>query len=724
MLARSCTGPLHVGLILLAAVAAAARADDGPDPYVRDLPSIARVVDRIAGEAHARRAKEVLVAFDHVSFAPPPGRNEFRADHAFANDLEAWLDALHVWQAKSGLTIHAVVTTATDRVAVGEVGWRERIRHALDPGRWTAGAPRLEPALRWIQRHLPRGARKASPGLVVLVASEITPERWVEATAGPEAAAPWRRALLAVGRYWDEEAIATALGRAHGTLFVVAPEVRFGDETPLPTRPELPWAARPQRPPPDLFGSFDGRGGEDPYDQLLRADLERDLAEEFPDPVERKQEIDRLLGVDEPPEGRTEPAPPSTPPADDGSRGRPGGRFTSGTPVLFPHYHGTLLFASDVPSGFGYWPYARTAAATGGLYLFYPFPAARWYDRCPRDDHLLQRCRPPLLPRAKLAASFAGDAALDALLEATALVTDATPWGDQGASRRARGWAAWTSARPLKETPGFRERRKPSDMFLVGPARTLRPVGRSVLGLLPRYDQALELVDEALARVNDGRDETSSPRTVADLRVVRFELAMSAYHLQSLGLALTELEKRVPPTWDESRDDFSVSHHRAIKLSDCLDAYDGAALGAVEETHYSRLLHRAWIPPGREGRTTWEPGQVVPGQQGNLLAIATGDPAYRARRSLDAVLRHHDPRLVPRARRMIDAAREVMAHHAKTPWGWNVYYAEALCYLFDPVDGAFDRRPRSTEEGASPDTPWDPTPVPSSSPGGPVTGGG
>ena len=28
-------------------------------------------------------------------------------------------------------------------------------------------------------------------------------------------------------------------------------------------------------------------------------------------------------------------------------------------------------------------------------------------------------------------------------------------------------------------------------MFLVGPARTLRPVGRSLLDLLPRYEKAL-----------------------------------------------------------------------------------------------------------------------------------------------------------------------------------------------------------------------------------------
>ena len=72
---------------------------------------------------------------------------------------------------------------------------------------------------------------------------------------------------------------------------------------------------------------------------------------------------------------------------------------------------------------------------------------------------------------------------------------------------------------------------------------------------------------------------------------------------------------------------------------------------------------------------------------------------------------------------MIEAANDVMTHHAMTPWGWNVYYAEALCYLFDPVDGAFDRRPRSGEDDPAPDTPWDPTPRPSSSPSGPATGG-
>ncbi len=709
--------------ILFGTVPSPAVADDVLDPYVRDLPSVARAVERIAGEAHSRKVSAVLVAFDTISFAPPPGRNEFRADHALGRDLETWLDALHVWQDKSKLAIEAVATTSKKRVLVGAPGWREAMRRALAPTIWDGRGPRFEPALAWMKRHLPRGRRTVAPGLVVLVATELTPERWVEAGGGPQPSAPWRGTLLKVGTYWDEEAIASALGRAHCSLFVVAPEVRFGDEVPAAARPELPWAARPQRPPPDRFGAFDGRGGEDPYDQLLRRDLEKDLAGEFPDPVERKREIDRLLGLDDE-ESRTEPADGVPPAPSDPSTWRPGGRYTSGTPVLFPHYHGTVLFVSDVPSGFGYWPYARAAAATGGLYLFYPFPVSTWYDRCPRDPHQLKRLAPPLVPREKMAKAHAGDPALDAVLRATQLVTDATPWSDQGASRRARGWAAWTSARPLRQTPGYRARRKPSDMFLVGRAAMLRPVGRSVLRLLPRYAEALALLDDALARVNDGRDTTSSPRAVADLRLVRFEVAMSAYHLQSLGLTLTDIESRVPPTWDETTDDFSVSHHRSIKLSDCLDAYDERTLGVADEAQYPRLLHRAWVPPGREGRTTWEPGQVVPGQQGNLLAIATGDPAYRARRSLSAVLKNHDPRLVPAARRMIQAAQDVMTHDARTPWGWNVYYAEALCYLFDPVDGAFDRRPRSGDEEGRPDTPWDPTPPPSSSPTGPATGGG
>ena len=111
----------------------------------------------------------------------------------------------------------------------------------------------------------------------------------------------------------------------------------------------------------------------------------------------------------------------------------------------------------------------------------------------------------------------------------------------------------------------------------------------------------------------------------------------------------------------------------------------------------------------------------MPGQQGNILKIPPNDPKFRAKRDLDRVLKHLDPRLRPRALEMIAAAQEVMRHHARTPWGWSVYYSEAQCFFFDPVDQGLDVRPRDGTE-PPPDVPWSPTPR-GSTPGGPTSGG-
>ena len=108
----------------------------------------------------------------------------------------------------------------------------------------------------------------------------------------------------------------------------------------------------------------------------------------------------------------------------------------------------------------------------------------------------------------------------------------------------------------------------------------------------------------------------------------------------------------MPAGWDETQDELFVSHLPLIKVSDVVPAYDGRTLPPETESHYPRSLHRAWSFPGREdGPARWEPGEIVPGQQGNILQIATGHPDYRAERDTEAVLAHLDPRLKPRALR-------------------------------------------------------------------------
>ncbi len=62
--------------------------------YVRDVRTIERTVEILQAEAERTKAPAVLVAFDFMTFVPPPGRSEYRYDHDYPGDLDAWLDAL------------------------------------------------------------------------------------------------------------------------------------------------------------------------------------------------------------------------------------------------------------------------------------------------------------------------------------------------------------------------------------------------------------------------------------------------------------------------------------------------------------------------------------------------------------------------------------------------------------------------------------------------------
>ncbi len=674
------------------------------DLYVRDLATPAAVLERIAAEASHAGVREVTVVFDRITFAPPPGRNEYRADHDYPGDLGRWLDATAAWAAKGGVAIRVAPSAGAEAIPVGAARWRETLADDLAAAWWDEKG-RFEPAARLLARLAPRGSADA-PALVVLLASEWTPERYVDGDG--EA---WRDLLLPVGTYFDPERVAEALRARGARLVVVAPEVRFGDEVPLPTLPLLPWAARPMRPPPDAFGHY----GADPgaaYERLLREEADRELQKEYPDPVERKRRLDELLGPS-PDDEKTAPggAPPGgkpTPPAS-------GLRFTSGTPGTLPRYGGQVVFASDVPSGFGWWPYARAALETGGRYVFYPFPAAPWLDVCPRDDTALLRLAPSLAPEDGAAARIAADPVAAALLVAADHVARETPW-TYGAEAGSGPWGAWKPlARPPRVATGYRPRRVPLDPYLLGSAEGLRAEAKRLAHAAHAYDEAVATVERVLARPG-----SAPARSLADARLARFWLEMSAFHLASLAASLAHLDTLVPPGSDLRHGRFSAAPLTAIRLSDCLDAYDGRTLPASLETTASRLLHRAWSPPGVPEAARWPAGDVVPGQQGNLLALDPRRPEYRGQRDLDAVLRYLDPALRPRALRMIEAAKDVMAHDARTPWGWTVYYSEAKCWIFDPVDGGPDGRPRAGDDDES-SPPWSPTPRGGSTPGGPVT---
>ena len=125
-----------------------------------------------------------------------------------------------------------------------------------------------------------------------------------DVTSGHET--DWRTRLPALGDYWDPVAVATTVQRARGVLYVVAPEARFGDFSPAPELPDLPWQSRPMYPPDDLngfvariFGGLlpggAGRRLEAEFEQLLRAQLEETLRKSIRDPEARKRAIDEAM---------------------------------------------------------------------------------------------------------------------------------------------------------------------------------------------------------------------------------------------------------------------------------------------------------------------------------------------------------------------------------------------------------------------------------------------
>ncbi|MFV1957776.1 MAG: hypothetical protein ACC662_00040, partial [Planctomycetota bacterium] len=252
--------PRALSVALFVALSAGSPAGHaGPDvpraDPVRGLRGIDQAVDFVVREAKRRGAVEVLVVFDQITFDPPPGRNEYRADADYAGDLDGWLDALRRQAGEGKVTLRVAATLDRESVAVGDEGWREALAGALKRPWWSeAGFPGFEPALAWLRRLAPRGRSRRAPGMVVLIASEMTPERWVGGGGAGGGNEAWRRRLLPVGSYWDAERIGRTLSGLHDPLTVITPEVRFGDEVPRTTRPDLPWTARPQRPPPALYG--------------------------------------------------------------------------------------------------------------------------------------------------------------------------------------------------------------------------------------------------------------------------------------------------------------------------------------------------------------------------------------------------------------------------------------------------------------------------------------
>ena len=720
-------------LILLGLLAPCAKADEprARDVYVRRRTTIPKTVEWVVREARRLGVGQVLVVFDAATFSPPPGVTEFSMDRLYLDDLPAWIEALGNAVAGAPCPIRATSSLAQRTVRVGEGPWRYTLEDMVTEPWWKGDKiQEFEPAARWVNRLLQITESGIAPHtgdkrrLFVLITGTFTPERWVFLGNRPRWESAWRTRLRDIGTYWDEEAIAARLERDRAAFYAIAPESHFCDFRPFVELPELPWVSRPQF-PPLRFGSRDGPvTPPDVFDEDgVRRMLDEQLKGAFPDPGERQREVERQVRrlraawkqAQGPRTDRPRRSPATPGPLPRGGRPPPlhgsSWRFDSETPYWFPSTAGTLLINNHAPSGYGYWPYVRVAGKTEGKYFFYPFPPTRWLDICPFDPGLLDRCSPELVHRATYFARLKHDAASDAVARATNLVVDETPWYDTDyRARAASGWGSFRRTSPIRFHDHWFLRRKPIEHVFEfpGDARMslLRTGTRIRERALPRYEKALEILDEALADELTGA-RRSHPRAVADLVLARFWFAMSAFHLEAFSIYALEIERFIPQRITHV-DRWWVVYIPTIKLSDALDGYTGQELTAEEEASYER-----WLLPDQ------------PGMQGNILLIDPEHTHYRAKRKLTDVLKHLDPRLVPRALDMIHAARRVMKDHAMSGWGWTTYYSIAYTFIFMPLpeaDGPPPERPGETEP-TPPTTPRGPATTPGGSePGGPTTG--
>ncbi|MGE0192211.1 MAG: hypothetical protein AB7T63_09225 [Planctomycetota bacterium] len=696
--------------LLLAGPPAPLGAEEGEitSLYVRNARDLRATMRVLETEARLRDATQVIVALDAATFDPPPGLTEFTLAYPYFDDLDPWCEAIAEWARRASYPVRGTSSLAPRSIDMTERDAAVALADLVRSRWWQGERPAVLPtAAQWMPDILARTedtvrARDASPRrLLVLVAGDAMPERTARAGSAQGYESEWRTKLLEPGTYFDPVAVDAVLTRFRCSLLVVAPEARFGDFTPIVEMPELPWVARPHLPPDDFRISVEMREGRR-RGPSMRDQLDDALRDSIPDPAARRRRVEELLGR----------APRTGTPGPGLAHERSGGsRYLPTTPVWFARIGDAVPFNNHAPSGYGQWAYATAAAQTGGRYVFYPFPPSTWLDRCPASYALLDALAPEAVGMTRYLAARRGDPALGVLARVSAKLFEDTPWSDDGVGhRQSHAWTTLTRTAPLRVEERAWVRRKPFDDILHGSELEIRDLGRRLLeDVLPLYDDAAEMLDEAAARMAPDRGGVH-PRSHAHLLLTRFHVRMSAFHLQALGLYATELDRFIPEEMKDDVDRVFVTYVPTIRLSDCLEAYDGRELSPADEAAYPR-----------------QDLGGVPHHQGNLLQIPEADASYRARRQLTHVLRYLDPRLRARALQMIGAARDVMESYGQTGWGWTTYYTDAFTFLFHPVPVQRGHQP-SRGGGKAPPPPTTPRGggdgSGGSTPGGPGTGGG
>jgi hypothetical protein len=393
---------------------------------------------------------------------------------------------------------------------------------------------------------------------------------------------------------------------------------------------------------------------------------------------------------------------------------------------------------TDVPSGTGFWSYARACHLSRGRYFVFAGGHDEFLDRCERGP-ALDGVDAPLDRPAKAQWDAIGttapvktlrtilSGALSAMRELFEVVEP---------RHRSGGFIGSRLLAPIDafESPGTHRTTLILSVEGVRDCAGWKEFSKKLAAPVAAQDRAWLRWSSSLD-LDAARWDSVGARARNDALLERFWLKMSAFHLESLRVLTADPEHFLIHPKDHWR--YAVASVEAIRMSDCLEAYDGRRIPPEVEAASSRFRRSlrdkaTQIEQGNLLIVTSNPQVFEPGYvptRGEF--VSTGgpfDPNYRAQREPLQPIANLDPSLQTRALDLIETGREIHDSLHGTPWDWVVYYSSIDVFVFlvemAPPDDSIKPRPSKKPDDDGPATPTGPAPgsTPGTKPGS--TGGG
>lgn len=601
-----------LGAALLAAILGVPAGDD---VFVRDLKTIDDVVRDVHLRAASEKRSRLVVCLDDELL-----------------EKERWFDALS--KEFKSQPIDLVITSRsapTKRLAkAGPVappkkgGLAGAIRDSWSDSAVTERS--RTPVLDWTRSIVPFAGRGAA---VVFISSCGPGGSW----AAPKSERDFDDCI---DPCWHEEEVGADFTGSGVSLWIVAPEAPFGLDAAVTLCRFLPYANRP------LLNA----GGASRLVTLLLPHFD---GGRMPTP----EELDELL--------KKQLFDP---------------RFSGVLPSSIRHkLESASSPETDVPSGTANWSYARACFLGRGHCYVFGGGRDGILDRCDRTS-AFDDFQSPVDRSAK--AQWDAVTAQPAVRQLREFVA--------GALAASRDWfvIVQPSRRPGVEASGDRQRAV--DVFETpGIPRTILvdaddfdarecerwpEFSRLLRPPIAAHDRAWMELSHSLD-LDPATWQQLGPRARNDALVERFWLKMSAFHLESLRVLTADPERILIQPKKGWRG--SVTPYEAIRLSDCLEAYDGRRIASELEFRF-----------GRHRRRFLDHGSAQQFDQSNELVQDRYEPNYRAQRDDLEPIANLDDSLKTRALDLIATAREIHDSCRGTPWDWLIYHASIDVYRFVP----------------------------------------